>query len=459
MLKLGLVLIGAALWALPPALWPGLALGVGLYLLLRRTHLHGAFLWFAGVAGLYLFVGVELERAALQQAAVAWGKLTLVLWALGLSLSAMRAGSLRAVAWLSPLLLLRPDGGMLAWLLLAHVVWIMERAREQARSRGATWRTNRSALGVAAASVALVLLGLVGGRFEIAGPIEAAPAVHEDAPAAPSAVWEGTGRAPAGGGGRAWVVEEAPSPVTALARAAFPGIVAAALGGIVLFFVGLGAAFLGARAIRTPFKGVHLASLLAVAWTFGMLLLWFALLQEGQGTAGGGSLPAPAGSPGPGTAPGAVVPSPVPPALRDGLAGLGLLGAFVVLGGVLAALGVLALVWRGAAGRRSAVDRPVPASSHLAGTVPEEGYAGRVREVYRRFLELMRSHQPRQDHETPREYAARVGRTYAGLAAPVAELTRLYEPVRYGGRSPRSDAERAERLLQRIQAYWAREEA
>ena len=153
------------------------------------------------------------------------------------------------------------------------------------------------------------------------------------------------------------------------------------------------------------------------------------------------------------------MPAPLPHALREGLAGLGLLGALVVLGSALAALGLLVLVWRGAAGRRKAADRSSPAAPRVSSLDPEARYAGRVREVYRRFLELMRPYQPRQDHETPREYAARVGRAYAGLAPWVAELTRLYEPVRYGGRSPRSDAERAEHLLQRIQERLAREEA
>ena len=54
---------------------------------------------------------------------------------------------------------------------------------------------------------------------------------------------------------------------------------------------------------------------------------------------------------------------------------------------------------------------------------------------------------PRLASEGPLEYLERVSPLLPGLREPLSELTRLYLPVRYGGRTGEEEAERAEALL------------
>lgn len=77
----------------------------------------------------------------------------------------------------------------------------------------------------------------------------------------------------------------------------------------------------------------------------------------------------------------------------------------------------------------------------------------RVRAAYRAAdLALTDAGLGRADTETPAAYAARLGAAFPDLAAPLTLLTRLYEPVRYGGRVTEEDAAQAESALGDVQA-------
>ena len=86
-------------------------------------------------------------------------------------------------------------------------------------------------------------------------------------------------------------------------------------------------------------------------------------------------------------------------------------------------------------------------SESLARLEPEAA-TGRVREAYRAFLALCtRNGLVRLDSETPLEFAQRLGQRQALALDFASELTRLYEPVRYGGVSDSAGAQAAERAL------------
>jgi Domain of unknown function (DUF4129) len=77
-----------------------------------------------------------------------------------------------------------------------------------------------------------------------------------------------------------------------------------------------------------------------------------------------------------------------------------------------------------------------------------EAATNRVREAYRAFLALCsRNGLVRLESETPLEFAQRLGQRQALALEPASALTRLYEPVRYGGVSDSAGARAAERAL------------
>ena len=86
-------------------------------------------------------------------------------------------------------------------------------------------------------------------------------------------------------------------------------------------------------------------------------------------------------------------------------------------------------------------------SEDLARLEPEAA-THRVREAYRAFLALCtRNGLVRLESETPLEFAQRLGQRQALAMDFASELTRLYEPVRYGGVSDSAGAQAAERAL------------
>ncbi|KQR08797.1 hypothetical protein ASF71_09800 [Deinococcus sp. Leaf326] len=81
----------------------------------------------------------------------------------------------------------------------------------------------------------------------------------------------------------------------------------------------------------------------------------------------------------------------------------------------------------------------------------------RVRTAYRQAGEaLAAAGWGRAPAEAPGAYAARLGRAHPGLAAPLDLLTRLYGPVRYGGRVSEAEATEAEAAAAEIAAQAAR---
>jgi hypothetical protein len=87
------------------------------------------------------------------------------------------------------------------------------------------------------------------------------------------------------------------------------------------------------------------------------------------------------------------------------------------------------------------------------GPLDPEAATSRVREAYRAFLALCtRNGLVRLESETPLEFAQRVGQRQALALNPASALTRIYEPVRYGGVSDSAvsdsgDAQAAQRAL------------
>jgi Domain of unknown function (DUF4129) len=77
-----------------------------------------------------------------------------------------------------------------------------------------------------------------------------------------------------------------------------------------------------------------------------------------------------------------------------------------------------------------------------------EAATNRVREAYRAFLVLCTSNGlVRLESETPLEFAQRLGQRQVSALEHASTLTRLYEPVRYGGVSDSDGASAAERAL------------
>jgi hypothetical protein len=94
----------------------------------------------------------------------------------------------------------------------------------------------------------------------------------------------------------------------------------------------------------------------------------------------------------------------------------------------------LALFWRGI-WRRFRPKIPQPQNVTTSDTYTGISSAGNlsVREIYRRLLVLASNAGfMRQRQETPAEYAARLGKALPELGEPIAEITGIYVPVRYG---------------------------
>ena len=73
--------------------------------------------------------------------------------------------------------------------------------------------------------------------------------------------------------------------------------------------------------------------------------------------------------------------------------------------------------------------------STVPGRYQEEGVRGMlgIREIYRRLLwATSRSRVARWRHETPYEYARRLGQAIPDGSEPLGDLTNLYVNVRYG---------------------------
>ncbi len=124
------------------------------------------------------------------------------------------------------------------------------------------------------------------------------------------------------------------------------------------------------------------------------------------------------------------------------LAGLSALFTLALL------LALLAWAWRGRGGEEGEGEEAAPASPRA----PQRFLpASRVRRAYLEALEALKgAGLPRRLAEGPVEYGKRVGAAFPEAHPPLARLTALYLPVRYGGRAEREEAEEAEALALRI---------
>lgn len=125
---------------------------------------------------------------------------------------------------------------------------------------------------------------------------------------------------------------------------------------------------------------------------------------------------------------------------------------------VLLAAALLWVLWRHRTGREKLAVAGDEAGDPQVPAVPNAVPAThRVRAAYRQAeAGLAAAGQGRAAAEAPGAYAARVGAAFSELAAPLETLTRLYGPVRYGGRLSEAEAEDAEAAAARIAAWAAR---
>lgn len=448
------------LYALEPRLWPGAFAYLLAWALLPRWR--GELAWGAPLFTLYLFWGLELSPEGfgdLTERLAAAGRLTagLLVWAYAASLAVR--GSRWAVA---PLFvwafLLRPGATAAALGLVAWIYWTFWLRRARQRERGAPFEVApralaAAALGALALAAFLAFSGWSPGSPAPSGPGGGPPPAGLEAPVreAPPEVGSGSG-APAAAGPRGRLVF--PAWVDALSR------YAAVLVGVATFLLLIVLGRIVWILLREPGRRIAVnrrAVLLGVLVLLTLLFwaVWYGLLYGGEGVGAGAFAPEPppARVPGAGLGePPAEVPAPAPAwpgwALGGAL-GLGLL-ALVVLIAALVAL--LPRLFRSEEG---ALENAVESAVARGRTARQ---AGRVRAAYRGFLLAMRPQLPKRASETPQEYARRVAARRPPLAEAVRELTRLYEPVRYGGLADEAEAAAAEAWLRRIENELAKEE-
>jgi len=444
------VAAGFFLVALEPRLWPGAFLYLAAWVGLPRWRTELA--WGAPFFTLYLFWGLGLEPAAAVDLVertrlalrLALGLLAWV-WAASLAARAGRTAPLPLFLWA---LALRPGGAVLALGVLAWVYWNYRLERWRYAERAAVFRVDGRAL-VAVVLTALVLAGLV--AVSVRPPSLPVPTVAAPAPAAPpSSGGEFSGEASPAARAARWRRPVAPLPAWAEALGYY-GTVLAAVASLILLGLLLRVLWV---VLRSPGERPRLsrrAIVLAVLVIFAMLFwaVGYGLLFRGDGA--GGPLPTPA-------LPGGAVPVPGGEVLPDAPPGPARSWPGRLLGGV-SALGVLLLVLMSSglaylllrALRTDGADDVSGSAGRAPARTPGARHAGRVRAAYRVFLRRMRRLLPKRGSETPQEYARRIAAQRPDLARAVWALTRLYEPVRYGGLADEAEAAQAEAWLARIE--------
>lgn len=440
--------LGLLFFALPIKLWPGLALGAGLFVLLRRSHYRSGLLWFAALPGLYLLMGgggwqEQLERLT------QWGLLSgaLALW--GHAWGRMLEGERLAALWLLPVLLVKAAGPVLAGVVLAHGLYTLERERRMSQEVGRGFGTGRHAgLGLA---VGLAIMALAASFLPLPRiTLSTQPATPPPALTQPA---EEASPPP--------VQPVAPRTITVRVAAETPfarfasNVTEALLTGILLLSTVLMAVLLWmALRERSSWKlGPSRGSLvlLAAALTWGLLVYWFALSRAGNGDGNAvGNIPS---GPRPRLSPGGAA-TEVEVVNQDWSYALVMLGALLVFLALLLAL-VLLLRWRSG---REAEARLEPKPAYSIGGWRAGPPANRIRRAYYEFLhEMERRGQARHFFESPREYARRMAKVAPSIRGSLEELTALYEPVRYGDPSDERRAERAEFLAGEIPRHFQEE--
>lgn len=411
LLALGLFL-SLPVWALPSAL--------GILLLhLGKRFYPGAFLWGAFLPGLLHAFTLPFPTW-LQGWALASGLLLLY----GLFLAA-KARPLSSLFLLPPALWLGPLGLFLLGLL--HGFNLLEEAQRRAQERGEPFWTPLSALWVPGI-LGLLLSGLAFFPLRLpALPLPALPTpiLQASPEARPKPGEEVAYQAP----------KEGFSPWVAFLK----GVLAYA-GPLALLLILLALLPLLGRGERLPYRGLHLSPLLLALLAGGLFLLYLGTLGGGEsawGTSLSASMPTPSQESGPKEA--------VPGPRRLGEVGMALAGLSALF--TLGLLSLLAfLVWRHRerGGQETARSFEPQAPRSFQETHPQD----RVRRAYYQALKaLKKSGLPRLASEGPLEYLKRVSTLLPGLREPLGELTRLYLPVRYGGRTGEEEAEKAEAFL------------
>lgn len=409
---------GLLLLAAPP-FWPGLALGVGLLLVARRVFPEG-FLGWAFVPGVLVALGKPLALGVPQGVLVS-GLLLLY----GLFLSA-KAHPLAPLFLLPPALALGPMGLFLLGVL--HGVNLLEEAWKEAKARNGAFHAPPQAL----ALPFLLGLGLWGlsflplPHFSLPVPIGPNPALGGEASAA-------------GGGEVVYGAPEGGLPLWALwLDRLLPYALPLALPLLLLALLPL----LG-RGGRLPYRGGHVLPLLLALLAFGLLFLYLGTLGGGEeGSAGTSPLrPVP------------LIPEPsqkelVPGPKRLAETGLALAGLSALLTlGLLLGLGLFLWRSRPKGAERAEDQSPSKGPRAFRKPLPED----RVRRAYALALRALgRAGLPHLPHEGPLEYQRRVQGLFPEAQGPLGGLTRLYLPVRYGGRLGEEDAAQAEVFLEDI---------
>lgn len=415
-------LVGASLLAgAAPGLGFPLVLGVGLLHWGKAFYPQG-FLWLAFLPGLLRALALPFPS---------W----LPGWALTSGLLLLYGLFLAAQKWpLSSLLLLPialwlgPLGLFLLGLL--HGFNLLEEAHRRARERGEGFWTPPSTLWVPGI-LGLLLAGLAFLPLRLPSlplPALTPPSLQASPEAKPEPREEVAYQAP----------KEGFSPWVAFLNRALVYAQPLALFLLLLALVPL----LG-RGERLPYRGLHLLPLLLALLAGGLFLLYLGTLGNGESaweTTSSAPTPALSQESGPKEA--------VPGPRRLGEVGMALAGlsALVTLG----LLSLLAfLVWRHREGGRPEADQEFEAKSlrSFREVLPQD----RVRRAYFQALKALKvSGLPRLASEGPLEYLERVSALLPGLREPLLGLTRLYLPVRYGGKAGEEEAERAEAFLKDI---------
>jgi len=197
------------------------------------------------------------------------------------------------------------------------------------------------------------------------------------------------------------------------------------------------------RGERLPYRGLHLLPLLLALLAGGLFLLYLGTLGGGEsawGTTSSASMPTPSQESGPKEA--------VPGPRRLGEVGIALAGlsALFTLGLLFL---LLFLIWRYRG--REGPSTPLKEAAPTLNTSQEDLPQSRVRRAYSQALRALKTlGLPRLASEGPLEYLERVSALLPGLRKPLLGLTKLYLPVRYGGKPGEEEAERAEAFLEDI---------
>lgn len=402
-----------------PHAWLPLLLGAGVLYLSQKVYPQG-FLWLAFLPGL-----LQALAAPFPQWLSAWALTSGLLLLFGLFL-ALREKPLASLFLVPPALVLGPLGLFLLGLL--HGVNLLEVTYLRARERGETFQVDPKALGLPLA------LGLLSASLaHLPFPHPSIPLPHLEAPSL-----RATPEAGEPGGGVVYQVPEGGFP-------AWVHLLNRALGyALPLSFLFLLLALLPLLGWgeRLPYRGAHLLPLLLALLAFGLLLLYLGTLGGGEGGGGSGSrLSTPVSPEAP---PQEAVPGP----RRLGEVGVALAGLSALL--TLALLAGLALfLWR----HRQGGGEGMPEAQEGGGGGPrrEALPEDRVRRAYLRALLALKAWGlPRQPWEGPLAYQARVAARFLETGEALADLTRLYLPVRYGGKAGEVAAEEAEASLEAI---------